>query len=260
MIRFIVALCLLALPVHAEINIQPITSPGGIKAWLVENHNIPFTALEIQFQGGTALDAPGKRGAVNLMTGLIEEGAGTLDSQGFATARDTLAANYSFSPSTDAVGISAQFLTENRDAAVALLQTALVHPTFDAVAVERVRGQVLASLRGDATDPEKIASHAFNAAAFADHPYATDGDGTIDSVTALTRDDIVAAHQGALARDRIFVAAAGDITAEELGVLLDRLLGDLPAAGAPLPVRNRLSCLAMRVSNAMTRISLLPLS
>jgi zinc protease len=237
MIRFIVALCLLALPVHAEINIQPVTSPGGIKAWLVENHNIPFTALEIQFQGGTALDAPGKRGAVNLMTGLLEEGAGALDSQGFAEARDALAATYQFKPSTDSVGVSARFLTENRDAAVALLQTALVHPTFDAVAVERVRGQVLAALRGNATDPDSLASLAFDAAAFADHPYATDGDGTIDSVTALTHDDIVAAHMGALARDRIYVAATGDITAAELGLLLDRLLGDLPATGASLPGR-----------------------
>lgn len=52
-------------------------------------------------------------------------------------------------------------------------------------------------------------------------------------MTALTRDDVVAAHKAALARDRVFVAAAGDITAEELGVLLDRLLGDLPATGAP---------------------------
>jgi zinc protease len=54
-------------------------------------------------------------------------------------------------------------------------------------------------------------------------------------VTALTRDDIVAAHKAALARDRIYVAASGDITAEELGALLDHLLGDLPATGAPQP-------------------------
>ena len=64
------ALCILAavtltgfgLPARAELQIQEVTSPGGIKAWLVEDHNIPFTALEIQFRGGTSLDAPGKRG------------------------------------------------------------------------------------------------------------------------------------------------------------------------------------------------------
>ncbi len=90
--------------------------PGGIKAWLVEEHGIPFTALEIRFRGGTTLDAPGKRGAVNLMTALLEEGAGDLDAQGFAAARDALAADLRFRPSADAVSVSAQFLTENRDA------------------------------------------------------------------------------------------------------------------------------------------------
>ena len=115
----------LASPLHAEINIQPVTSPGGIKAWLVEDHGIPFTALEIRFKGGTSLDASGKRGAVNLMTALIEEGAGDLDSQGFAAARDGLAASFHFSSDQDGVSVSSHFLTENRDQALALLHDAL---------------------------------------------------------------------------------------------------------------------------------------
>ena len=56
---------LLASPALAEVKIQEVTSPGGIKAWLVEEHGIPFTALEIRFLGGTSLDRPGKRGEVN---------------------------------------------------------------------------------------------------------------------------------------------------------------------------------------------------
>ncbi|MFT4150841.1 MAG: pitrilysin family protein [Paracoccaceae bacterium] len=224
-----------ALPARAELNIQTVTSPGGIHAWLVEDHGIPFTALEIRFRGGTSLDAPGKRGAVNLMTGLIEEGAGDLDSQGFAAARDSLAAEFGFSSDMDTVSVSARFLTENRDQAITLLRSALVQPRFDADAIERVRGQVLAGLRQDDKDPGKIAGNLFDARVFGAHPYATSGDGTADSVKALTRDDIIAAWKGALARDRIYVAAAGDISAAELGPMLDRLLGDLPAAGTPQP-------------------------
>ena len=51
-------LALAALPARA-IDIQQITSPGGIKAWLVEDHSIPFTALTLMFRGGASLDAPG---------------------------------------------------------------------------------------------------------------------------------------------------------------------------------------------------------
>jgi len=227
----------LALPAQAEINIQEVTSPGGITAWLVEDHNIPFTALEIQFRGGTSLDAPDKRGAVNLMTALIEEGAGEMDSLAFAEARDSLAADLSFGSYDDSVSVSARFLTENRDQAMELLRQALISPRFDQDAVDRVREQVLSNLRSNEKDPDTLASEAFNALAFGDHPYGSSGDGTTATVTALTRDDILAAHKGALARDRIYVAAAGDITAAELGTLLDTLLGDLPATGAPMPTR-----------------------
>ena len=126
MVRIALFLLALATPLRAEIAIQAVTSPGGIKAWLVEDHGIPFTALEIRFQGGTSLDAPGKRGAVNLMTALIEEGAGDLDSQGFAAARDALAAEFSFSSDQDGVSVSTRFLTENRDQAMALLQQSIL--------------------------------------------------------------------------------------------------------------------------------------
>ncbi len=239
MLRFIAPLVLLAfaLPARAEIAIQTVTSPGGITAWLVEEPGIPFTALEIRFQGGTSLDLPGSLGAVNLMTALLEEGTGDLDSQGFAAARDDLAARFRFTANGDTVGVSAQFLTENRDAAVDLLRGAIIAPRFDQDAVDRVRGQVLSGLRSDAKDPETLASRRFNELAFGDHPYGSSGDGTEDSVAALTRDDIVEAHKAGMTRDRLFVAAVGDITAAELGPLLDRLLGDLPAMGRQSPAR-----------------------
>lgn len=227
----------LALPARAEIAIQNVTSPGGITAWLVEEHGIPFTALEIRFQGGTSLDLPGLRGEVNLMAALLEEGTGDLDSQGFAEARDDLAAEFRFSANRDAVSISARFLTENRDQAIELLRGAIIAPRFDQAAIDRVRGQIISGIRSDAQDPENMASAAFEALAFGIHPYGSNGDGTEESVTALTRDDIVAAHKAAMARDRLFVAAVGDITADELGVLLDRLLGDLPDTGRQLPAR-----------------------
>ena len=236
-VAFVAANFSLALPAWADMQIKEVVSPGGITAWLVEDHNIPFTALEIQFRGGTSLDAPGKRGAVNLMTALIEEGTGEMDSRAFAEARDGLAASFGFESGTDSVGVSARFLTENRDQAITLLREALVNPRFDQSAIDRVRAQVLSNIRSSEKDPNTLASNALDRLAFGDHPYGSNGDGTIKTLTAVTRDDIIAAHKGALARDRIYVSAAGDITAEELAPLLDTLFGDLPATGTPLPGR-----------------------
>lgn len=227
----------IALPAWAEIEIKEVTSPGGITAWLVEDHSIPFTALELRFRGGTSLDDPGKRGAIYLMSGLIEEGAGDMDARTYARELESLAASFSYNASDDSVSISAQFLTENRDDVIGLLRTTIHEPRFDEDAVERVKGQILSGLRSDQTDPNDIAGRSFAQMAYGDHPYGSEGKGTIDSVSALSRDDVVTAYDNVFAKDRLYVGAVGDITAEELGVLLDTLLVDLPETGKPIPGR-----------------------
>ncbi|NIZ15368.1 pitrilysin family protein [Phaeobacter sp. HF9A] len=229
------ALLLAAQMARAEIDIQEVTSPGGINAWLVEDHSIPFTALELRFRGGTSLDAPGKRGGIYLMAGLLEEGSGDMRAQDYARALEALAADFSYDADKDTVSISARFLSENRDEAAELLRQTLLEPRFDQDALDRVRAQVLVGLKSDETDPNAIAGKKFAALAFGDHPYGSSGKGTVASVSALTRQDMFAAHEAVFARDRLYVSAVGDISPEELGTLLDDLLGDLPAEGAPMP-------------------------
>jgi len=237
MLRFIITFCLslVASSALADIEIRQVTSPGGINAWVVEEPSIPFVALEIRFRGSASLDLPGKRGATNLMTGLLEEGAGDMTAQEFQTAREALAASFSFRAYDDTLSISARFLTENKGEALELLRKALVDPNFDQDALDRVRAQVLSSLAGDEKDPNTIASDVFNAAAFGDHPYGSSSDGTVESVAALTQDDMFDAHRDALTRDRLFVAVVGDTTAEAVGEMLDDLLGALPAEGPAAP-------------------------
>ena len=236
MIRVVLAAAVaivVALPVRAAVEIQEVTSPGGFTAWLVEEHSIPFAAIEIRFQGGTALDRPGKRGEVNLMAATLEEGSGEMDAQAFAEAREALATRISFDSFNDAVSVSFRFLTENRDDSVALLKQALTGPTFPEDAVDRVRAQVLSNIRSNATDPGEIVGETFNQLTWGDHPYGSSKDGTEESVTALTREDLVAAHARTVAQDRVFIGAVGDITPEELAALMDEVLGGLPETGAP---------------------------
>ncbi|MBY4893964.1 insulinase family protein [Rhodobacteraceae bacterium N5(2021)] len=229
------AIMALAAPVHANIiDIQPVTSQGGIDAWLVEDTSIPFVAMDFWFEGGGSIDAADARGAVHLMAALLEEGAGDLDATTFAERLEGLAASFSFDVYRDELVISVQMLSQNRDEVLALLRDVLMAPRFDADAVERVRGQVLSILEGDANDPDTIAGAAFNALTFGDHPYASRLEGTLDSVAALTRDDLLAAHRSAIVRDRVSVGVAGDMTAEDLGPILDTLLGDLPDSDVPL--------------------------
>lgn len=236
--RLILAFVLLfATPLRAEVDITPVTSPGGLEAWLVEERSIPFVAIDLIFEGGATLDAEDSLGSVALMTALLNEGAGALDAQGFAIRAEELAARISFDSGRDTVTVSVQFLTESANETIALLNSALTRPRFDEDAVERVRAQLIASLRRDALDPNTIASRAFAEAAYPGHPYARPSEGTPESVAALTRDDLLNAHHAALARDRVHIGVAGDIDAAALGPLLDTLFQDVPESTVALPAR-----------------------
>ncbi|SIO16712.1 M16 family metallopeptidase [Vannielia litorea] len=235
--RIICGAILAALPLvaSAEVDIEQVTSPGGVEAWLVNEPSIPFVALEIRFKGGASLDAPDKRGAINLMTAILEEGAGEMDARAWTAARDSLAASFDFDVHNDALSISAKFLTENMDEAAELLRLAIVEPRFDQDALDRVRAQVQSIIRSNDNDPDRIAGNTFDRLAWGNHPYGTDLNGTEESVAALTREDMFEAKAKVMARDRLYVSAVGDIDAERLSTLLDDLFSGLPETGAELP-------------------------
>ena len=229
-------LCLYTEPLAATVDIQMLKTASGLKVWLVEDHNIPFVALELRFDGGTGIDPVEKAGATNLMMSLLEEGAGDLKVQEFAAAKEALAASFGYGANLDNVSISARFLTENQDEAIALLRQSLIAPRFDKDAVERVRAQVLNRLKADKKDPNAIISKAFNDEAYGDHSYARGGSGTIETVTGLSIGDLKAAHQYAMVLDRLYVSAVGDVTAEEVTDLIENLMAGFPnTSKRPLP-------------------------
>ncbi len=235
---FGVLLALAALvPARAGVEIAEVTSPGGITAWLVEDHTLPFVSFEIRFRGGAALDRPGKEGETMFMAGLLEEGAGEMDSRAFAREVERLGADFAFDADLVGVNVSAKMLTEDLADAADLLRLALTRPRFDPSAIDRVRGQVLAYIDSREKDPEAIASRMLMARLFAGHPFGRPPEGTRASVERIGRDDLLQAHRRALSRDHLVIGVAGDITPEALAPLLDRIFADLPARGAPLPPR-----------------------
>ncbi len=222
-------------------RIKEVTSPGGITAWFVQEPAIPIVTVQIAFDGGARLDEKGKEGAVNLAAGLIEEGAGDMDNQEFAARLDDLSSSIGFSAGRDGFSVSVSSLSENIGETMDLLHIALTEPQFTDEAIERVREQVLSNLRSQAKDPQAQASRHWYAGVFGDASYATPVAGTKESVTALTRDDLVAAYDRMVARARMKIGVVGDIDTDALVSLMDTTFGDLPEGEAldrtPVPVR-----------------------
>ena len=217
-------------------EVVPVVSSGGIEAWQVRSSFVPLVALAFAFEGGAAQDPPGREGAIQLLARLLDEGAGPYRSDAFQERLAEHAIELTFTSGPDALGGSLKTLVAHADEAFALLRLALTEPRFDEDAVERVRAQTLAGLRYQANDPGTVASRRFVADAFPGHPYGHPSSGTIESVAAVTRDDLVALHRRIVATARLKIAAVGDLGENELATRLDATFGDLPKEPALSPI------------------------
>lgn len=208
--------------------IQQVTSPGGITAWLVRDSKVPVIAVSFSFRGGSAADPPGRKGVANMLSALLDEGAGDLDSLEFQTRLQTLAVYMTFDTGRDHFYGSLRTLSRNRDEAFDLLRLALNEPRFDAAPVERIRSQLQTSLRRSERNPGAMANRAWFAGVFGDHPYALPDIGTEESLAAIDPDDLRTYMAERFVRDRLVVGVVGDIEPEDLSGLLDRVFADLP--------------------------------
>ncbi len=215
-------------PAHA-MKIQTIKSPGGIEAWLVEEHAVPMMAMRFAFEGGSSQDPTGNEGLANFLSAMLDEGAGDLTSREFQERMEEISMRMRYEDSKDAFYGNFETLTANRDEAAKLLKLAINTPRFDTDAVERIRQQLQAALAYAARSPEKVALNEWYAVAFEGHPYARPSAGTEETVAKITGDDLEGYRKRIFAKDTLKVVAVGDINAEQLGALLDEVFGDLPA-------------------------------
>jgi zinc protease len=222
------SLLLMLAPAHAT-NIQRVVSPGGIEAWLVQDATVPIIAMEYAFAGGSVQEPADKPGVANMVAGTLDEGAGELDAKAFRERLERRAIELSFNDSREHLRGSLRMLKEHRDEAFDLLRLALTQPRFDQEAIERVRAQVMATLRRQSTSPNDIASRRFFETAFPGHPYAWPPSGTMESVTKISAEDLRDYTKRIVARETLKVAVVGDIDPATLGTMLDRAFGALPA-------------------------------
>lgn len=219
------------MPASYAMEIQRVVSPGGIEAWLVEDYAVPIVAVNFAFAGGTAQDPADKPGLANMLSGLLDEGAGDLDSKAFQAKLDDLSIGISFDSGRDDFFGTLKTLAENKDEAFSLLAQAVQKPRFDAEPLERIRAQISISINEAKKDPESVASAAIRTTAFPGHPYGQPPEGTVESIAAITAKDLESYRQHIFARDDLKVSVVGAIDAKAVGAMLDQVFGPLPEKG-----------------------------
>lgn len=228
----LMAVQLISTPAQAETVVEEVVTASGIKAWLVNEPAVPLVAVTFEWKGGASADPAGREGLSRMVAGLLDEGAGELDSLAFRTILEDQAIRLGFSHERDAFAGRLLTLTENREQAFDLLRLALAEPRFDAEPVERIRNQLLADIQRRRSDPNTMAALAWFNHAFPDHPYGRTAQGTPEAIQAIEVAELRAYVAERLGRDNLVIGVAGDITAEELAPLLDQAFMHLPVEAA----------------------------
>lgn len=228
-------LLLVAFPSVAKAtDVQEITSPGGIKAWLVQEHSLPLVAVHVAFSGsGYAYDTEGTQGRANMAASMIASGAGDMGEQALNAGLESAAIQLSASIDEDVFEAEMQFPSAQAEKAFFSIGLALAKPRYDSDAVERTRRQLLAELVQQQESPGYHLGVALKKKMFGEHPYARNQTGTEKTLRRLDSSDLSRYSERYLTRENMMIAVVGDITPDALKALLDKHFSALPAKYNP---------------------------
>lgn len=234
----ILTIAAIIFPLNASaIDIKEIYTEGGLKVLHVEDHSLPIITLSFSFRGGATQDLAGKEGALSLLGALLDEGAGPYEAAAYQNRLEDLAARISFRASRDFFNGSMSTLTANQDGAFEMLKLALYQPRLDEQPLNRIRDQIISSIKAANNNPNSQAARAMRAMIYPDgHTYRRPVRGTEETLAALTSDDLFEIKKRVLGQDNLIISIVGDITESEVKSRIDALFGDLPERAELTPV------------------------
>lgn len=209
-------------------NVETATLSNGVKVHFARRAGVPALRLSVVFDMGRAADPAGKRGLQAMMLALLKEGTTTRNSIAIAEEQERLGANISVNASMDRTAVSLFALTPNLAPSLDLLADIMLNPAFDPRELERIRGQQLAAIAAEATDPRAIAGRTLVPLLYgADHPYGigASGAGDAGAVAQISRDDLASFHRKWMRADNATILAVGNSSLKELIPLLEARLG-----------------------------------
>lgn len=214
-------------------TIQHWQTEKGARVYFVPAHELPMVDVEVTFDAGSARDNS-KAGLATLVNGLLNEGAGGYSADHIAEQLDKLGAQFDHDVTRDTASVGLRSLSDPNllQPAITLLAQLLAHPDFETMAIERVRQQMLASLKHQQQSPDSIANIAFYQAVFPNHPYASSPEGTPETVAALTQADLQAFHQRYYVARNAVVAIVGDLDRPAAEKLANTVVGQLATGKA----------------------------
>jgi zinc protease len=209
-------------------KLQTATLSNGAKIVLAQRSGVPLVEMNFQFDFGYAQENNDELGFTNFMMDMLNEGTKKYSSLQFDEALDSLGSNLGFGSGLDTSVISVSSLKGNLGDTLDLAKEALINPTFPQAEIDRIKNQTLASIVQEENRPASIAYRNIGKLLYGDsHPYGKPltGSGLSNTISSITRENIIDLHARALSPNNLTFAVAGDIDLDALVDLLEDKFG-----------------------------------
>jgi len=209
-----------------------ITLDNGLQATFIDFGVVPKVTIAINVRTG-ALNEGDKTWLSDLAGDLLEEGTQSKSSAQIASAAALMGGELGIGVGDDETSLSLDVLSEYGPDAIALLAEVLTQPLLPDSELPRIKQNYLRSLSVQLTRPGAIASSAFGALLYPDHPYGKTFP-TPEQLQSYTLADVrkyYDANFGAR-RTHIYIAGKYDRTALEKAIRAS--LGGWREGPAPL--------------------------
>jgi zinc protease len=222
-------------------KIERATLSNGIQVFFAKRSAVPAVQMTVSFDAGSAADPVSALGTQSLMLAMMDEGTTTRNSVQIAEESERLGATISTGATVDRTNVSLFAVAPNLAPSLDLLADIVRNPAFAPAEVERLRGQQLARISAELTQPQGLAGRVLPVKLWGDgHPYgrASSGTGMPETVKKLDQAALSSFHKAWLRPDtaRIFVAGNTDLTT--LVPLLEKSFGTWAKPATPKPVKN----------------------
>lgn len=215
-------------------TVERATLDNGMRVTYAQRGAVPNTLVSLSFNAGTAADPANRRGLESLTAGLMDEGTTTRSSQQLAEAQERLGAVISTGGGVDRTVFTLDALTPNLQPSLELLADIVRNPAFAPAEIERVRTQQITGIEQQLRTPAAIAARVLTPLVYgAETPYGGPGSGTVASVRAVTRDDLIGFKDRWIRPDNGELFVVSDRPLAELLPALNRSLGDWRAPATP---------------------------
>jgi zinc protease len=206
-------------------TIKRVILKNGIVVLVYENRASPAVVLRGHLRAGSMFDPKDKPGVAIFTADMLDRGTTTRSFQDIAAQTESVGASVGFGAGVHLVGFSAKGLSEDLSLLLDIVSDCLQQPTFSSAEVEKVRGELLTSIREREDSTGAMAGLAFRKLAYPNHPYGRDALGTLETMKRITRADLKKFYAQTYRPTGMVMAIVGDVRATQAIALVEKFFG-----------------------------------